>query len=384
MLSIKAASHLSIKVIHSSKWTGSWTKSKENGKWLEVNRICNNGRRPGGKTMVFRGKCEEKHIHLKEILAFTFWYFHGKKQILKYTFHWRCAMCRIPSSLQQTTVIENSFLGTPPTQLLAGHRDKKHVILPCAFFIACTWKSIVRFFSALDGWTWFGALECRRRGGPMMTPSPGFIWRLPARLLQRVRNSWGSSNPESSRMHSGKDPLLHRLWTGFNTELYFNGCYIFLILLSSWVVNPPQPTSCSVIHSNTFCIFSSLSQGRGDFVSFPSNQKLHRVVLHGPPLPVEQAQALLLDLMLMKFIDAVVNEGWWSLFVHHCHLELSIHSEQRRRVMWKYSSSVGLVFVLPCHSKALQISGSCRRLRQLPVWVWHLPLGQIWTLGESR
>lgn len=38
--------------------------------------------------------------------------------------------------------------------------------------------------------------------------------------------------------------------------------------------------------------------------------------------------------------------------------------------------------VLPFHSKALQISGSCRRHHQLPVWVWHLPLGQIWTLGE--
>lgn len=101
----------------------------------------------------------------------------------------------------------------PHRRLSAGHRRKKHEVSLHTLFVVCTWKSIVRFFSALDGWTWFGALECRRRGGPMRTPSPGFLWRLPARLLQRVRNSWGSSKPESSRMHSGKDPLLHKLWT---------------------------------------------------------------------------------------------------------------------------------------------------------------------------
>lgn len=73
-------------------------------------------------------------------------------------------------------------------------------------FVSFTWNSIVRFLSESDGWTLFGALACLRRVGPMMTPSPGFLCRLPAKLLQRVRNSWGSSNPESSRMHSGKDP----------------------------------------------------------------------------------------------------------------------------------------------------------------------------------
>lgn len=338
MLSIKAASHLSIKMIHSSKWTGSWTKSKENDEQMTLTwskphlQLWQLRQDTGSQNYGFQGKMRGKAHQSERNLAFEILILSQKKTNPK--MHWRCAVS-IPFSLLQTTVIENRILGTPPTQPLAWYRDKKHVILPCAFFIACTWKSIVRFFSALDGWTWFGALECRRRGGPMMTPSPDFIWRLPARLLQRVRNSWGSSNPESSRMHSGKDPLLHRLWTEFNTELFFNGCYSFFILLVPRVVTPPEPTSCSVIHSNTFRILSSLRQGRGDFVSLPSNQKLHRVVLHGPPLPVEQAQALLLDLMLMKFIDAVVDEGWWSLFVHHCHLELNIHSEQQSRVMWK-------------------------------------------------
>lgn len=36
----------------------------------------------------------------------------------------------------------------------------------------------------------------------------------------------------------------------------------------------------------------------------------------------------------------------------------------------------------PCHNKALQTSGSCKRPLQLPVWAWCLPLGLIWTLGE--
>ena len=108
---------------------------------------------------------------------------------------------------------------------LTGHRDKKLSLLKpryqkkttvylnfswksihSIYTFPFTWNSMVRFLSESDGWTWFGALECLRRVGPMMTPSPGFLCRLPARLLQRVRNSWGSSNPESSRMHSGNAP----------------------------------------------------------------------------------------------------------------------------------------------------------------------------------
>lgn len=69
-----------------------------------------------------------------------------------------------------------------------------------------TWKSIVRFLSASEGWTWFGALAWRRRVETMTMPSPGFLCRLPTMLLQRVRNSWGSSNPESSWMDSGNAP----------------------------------------------------------------------------------------------------------------------------------------------------------------------------------
>lgn len=65
---------------------------------------------------------------------------------------------------------------------------------------------MVRFLSASDGWTLFGALACLRRVGPIMTLSPGLLCRLPAMLLQRVRTSWGSSNPESSSMHSGNAP----------------------------------------------------------------------------------------------------------------------------------------------------------------------------------
>ena len=86
----------------------------------------------------------------------------------------------------------------------------RKVELPFFSFLnsySSTWKSMVRFLSVSEGWTLFGALECLRRVGAIMTPSPGFLCRLPARLLQRVRNSCGSSNPESSRMHSGNAPL---------------------------------------------------------------------------------------------------------------------------------------------------------------------------------
>lgn len=64
----------------------------------------------GSQNYGFQGKMQEKaDPSEKKILAFKFWYFLGKKQILKYTFHWRCAVS-IPSSLLQT-VIENRILG---------------------------------------------------------------------------------------------------------------------------------------------------------------------------------------------------------------------------------------------------------------------------------
>lgn len=88
-----------------------------------------------------------------------------------------------------------------------------------------TWKSIVRFLSASEGWTWFGALAWRRRVETMTMPSPGFLCILPTMLLQRVRNSWGSSNPESSWMDSGNTPrrllwlpLLRRPLPGSDTS----------------------------------------------------------------------------------------------------------------------------------------------------------------------
>lgn len=66
---------------------------------------------------------------------------------------------------------------------------------------------MVRFLSASEGWTLLGALAWRRRAGAALSaPSSGLRCRLPARLLQRVRNSCCSSKPESSRMHSGKAP----------------------------------------------------------------------------------------------------------------------------------------------------------------------------------
>lgn len=63
--------------------------------------------------------------------------------------------------------------------------------------------------------------------------------------------------------------------------------FFFLILLSLCEMNQSEPTSCSLVHSDSFQVFSLFIQRRGDFVSFPSNQEFHRGILHGPPLPIE-------------------------------------------------------------------------------------------------
>lgn len=227
-----------------------------------------------------------------------FWVNSTEQQVPEYTFPWRFTLF-IPSSWLRTTVIENRILAAWTVSLTHKsvswtHRYcKKPVVSQGNSFVACTWKSIVRFFSALDGWTWLGALECRRRGGPMMTPSPGFLCRLPARLLQRVRNSWGSSNPESSRMHSGKDPLLHKLLPEFKTanSLCNHSCVCFVLGFFCQFIQTKSvcgSTSRDVIHSDTFQVFSLFIKRRGDFVSFPSNQEFNGGVLRGPPLPTEQ------------------------------------------------------------------------------------------------
>lgn len=84
-------------------------------------------------------------------------------------------------------------------------------------------------------------------------------------------------------------------------------------------------TSAHVLHSGALSrVFYTLSQDSGQWVSFCPHDELHRGTFCGPSLAVEQAQALTLDLVLMKLINAVIDEGGWSLFVQDCHLELDL------------------------------------------------------------
>lgn len=52
----------------------------------------------------------------------------------------------------------------------------------------------------------------------------------------------------------------------------------------------------------------------------PADEKLDRGALSRPPLAVEQAQALSLDLVLTELVDAVVDQRGQGLFVQHRHL----------------------------------------------------------------
>lgn len=80
-------------------------------------------------------------------------------------------------------------------------------------------------------------------------------------------------------------------------------------------------TSGRVLHSRAFGVFYTLIQsGGGERVSFGPHEE-HHGALCGPSLAVEQSQALALDLVLMKLIDAVVDEGRGGLLVRNCHLE---------------------------------------------------------------
>lgn len=114
----------------------------------------------------------------------------------------------------------------------------------------------------------------------------------------------------------------------------------------------------------------------------PAHEELHGGTLCRPPLAVEQAQALALDLVLAELIDAVVDERGWGLFMQHRHL---IKSALNVSIHGKFdippTSRVSVVF-LPFHSTALRTSASCKRPRRHPAWTSRLPSRQIWTLGE--
>lgn len=52
----------------------------------------------------------------------------------------------------------------------------------------------------------------------------------------------------------------------------------------------------------------------------PADEELHGGALGRPPLAVEQAQALALDLVLAELVDAVVDERGQGFFMQHRHL----------------------------------------------------------------
>ena len=83
----------------------------------------------------------------------------------------------------------------------------------------------------------------------------------------------------------------------------------------------PTSTSSHVLQSEAFRFSYTLIENRGEWVCFSPDEELHRSALCGPSLTVDQPQALSLDLMKAKFIDAVIDEGDWSFFVQNCHLE---------------------------------------------------------------
>ena len=74
----------------------------------------------------------------------------------------------------------------------------------------------------------------------------------------------------------------------FSITVIYVFCFFFFFCSVCEMIRS-EPTSCNVVHSDTFQVFSWVTHRWGVFVSFPSNQEFHRGILRGPPLPIEQA-----------------------------------------------------------------------------------------------